>query len=251
MTIKNMEFACPKCGEVSTYAVQTNGEVAEQSGLASHQNLWNLRRPEVPYKNSPNRDAYGPLVPQGIVVHYTQGKYEGAIGHFQNAASKVSAHFIVARDGRRVQMVPLPDPDTAGPRDGRYTAWHCKGGNTRYFGIEHEFGYPGATYPADWTEEMMDSSAELSAYLCAVYGIPIEVPLAPDERDWFTGFGGHYNVPGNNHTDPGPYFPWEYYINRVEYYSSRLAVAPSGPALASGTPLQAVQGSGAPVYQTL
>ncbi|MFH9726025.1 hypothetical protein ACH4M4_24140 [Streptomyces sp. NPDC017254] len=98
---------------------------------------------------------------------------------------------------------------------------------------------------------MMDSSAELSAYLCAVYGIPIEVPLAPDERDWFTGFGGHYNVPGNNHTDPGPYFPWDYYINQVEYYSSRLAQASSGPALASGTPLQAVHGAGAPVYQTL
>ncbi|WP_017236322.1 N-acetylmuramoyl-L-alanine amidase [Streptomyces sp. SS] len=249
MTIKNMEFTCPKCGEVSSYAVQTNGEVTEQTGLTSHRNLGNLRSLAVPYKNSPNRDAYGPLVPQGIVVHYTQGRYEGAIGHFQNPASKVSAHFIVARDGRRVQMVPLPDPDTNGPRDGRYTAWHCKGGNTRYFGIEHEFGYTGATYPADWTEEMMDSSAELSAYMCALYGIPIEVPLAPNERDWFTGLGGHYNVPGNSHTDPGPYFPWDYYINRVEYFASRMA--DSGPTLTSGTPLQTAQGSEAPSYQTL
>ncbi|MFE2561186.1 N-acetylmuramoyl-L-alanine amidase [Streptomyces sp. NPDC059352] len=182
------------------------------------------------------------MVPQGIVVHYTAGRYGGAVSWFQDPVSKVSAQFVVARDGRRVQMVPLPDPDTAGPRDGKYKAWHCRGGNGLYFGIEHEYGYAGATGPADWTEEMLDSSAELSAYLCAVYGIPIEVPLDPDTRDWFTGFGGHYNVPGNDHTDPGPYFPWDDYINRVEDYSSRLLESPSGLVLAA---------PGTAAYQTL
>ncbi|KES09170.1 hypothetical protein BU52_03720 [Streptomyces toyocaensis] len=252
MTIKNMQFTCPNCGEESTYPVQTDGEAPEQSGLAFHQDLGNLRSLDIPYTNSPNRDAYGPLVPQGIVVHYTQGKYQGAIGHFQNSASKVSAHFIVARDGRRIQMVPLPDPDTNGPRDGRYTAWHCKGGNTRYIGIEHEYGYTGATGPQDWTTEMMESSAELSAYLCHTYAIPVEVPLAPDERDWFTGFGGHYNVPNNSHTDPGPYFPWDYYIDLVQWFYGRMAAdSPPGAAPASAKPIREVHGSGKPAYQTL
>ncbi|MFB7451886.1 hypothetical protein [Streptomyces sp. NPDC056194] len=100
MPVKNMEFACSKCGEVSTYAVQTNGEAAEQSGLASHLNSWNLRRSEVPCKNSPSRDAYGPLVPQDIVVHHTQGKYEGAVGHFQGAVYGIPIEVPIAPDER-------------------------------------------------------------------------------------------------------------------------------------------------------
>ncbi|MFF3731032.1 N-acetylmuramoyl-L-alanine amidase [Streptomyces sp. NPDC002476] len=192
------------------------------------------------------------MVPQGIVVHYTAGSYDGAVSWFQDPVSRVSAHFVVARDGRRVQMVPLPDPDTAGPRDGNYQAWHCKAGNGVYFGIEHEYGYPGATGPADWTEEMLDSSAELSAYLCNVYDIPIEVPLAPGTRGWFKGLGGHYNVPGNNHTDPGPYFPWDHYINRVRDHSRRLLEAPPSFAFApSGTQATGASAPASPAYQTL
>lgn len=241
MTAMNVQLTCPTCGDVTSHPVDPNGEAAPE-GLRMHSHLSGVTRPQVGYRNSPHRSGGSPMVPQGIVVHYTAGRYDGAVGWFQNPASQVSAHFVVARDGRRVQMVPLPDPDTAGPRDGKYKAWHCKGGNGLYIGIEHEYGYAGATGPADWTEEMLDSSAELSAYLCAVYGIPIDVPLDPDTRDWFTGFGGHYNVPGNDHTDPGPYFPWDYYVNRVEDYSNRLFEAPAD--LVPAKP-------GTAVYQTL
>ncbi|MEV5413492.1 peptidoglycan recognition family protein [Thermopolyspora sp. NPDC052614] len=198
-------------------------------GLLTHQNLREVSRPEVAYRNSPNRSA-GAMTPKGIVIHYTAGRYDGAVSWFQNPSSQVSAHFIVARDGRRLQMVPLPAPDTGGPRDGRYKAWHCKGGNNVYVGIEHEYGYPGAKGPDDWKEEMLESSAELSAYLCALYGIPIEVPLNARTRGWFTGLGGHCNVPGNDHDDPGPLFPWDHYISRVREYSRRLVESPAAAA---------------------
>ncbi|MFF7444155.1 hypothetical protein [Streptomyces sp. NPDC008122] len=100
MPVRNMEFACSKCGEVSTYAVQTNDGAAEQSGLASHLNPWNLQRFEVPCKNSSSRDAYGPLIPQDIVVHYTQGKYEGVVGHFQSAVHGIPIEVPIAPDER-------------------------------------------------------------------------------------------------------------------------------------------------------
>lgn len=219
-----VDYMCTKCGETIHSDDMENMVAAD--GVEFHRELRDLTRPEVEYRNSPHRSG-GTMNPRGIVIHYTQGKYDGAVGWFQNPASQVSAHFVVARDGRRVQMVPLPDPDTEGPRDGRYKAWHCKGGNGIYFGIEHEYGYSGATGAADWTEDMMYSSAELSAYLCSLYDIPINFPPEPDERVWFDGFGGHYNVPGNNHTDPGPYFPWDFYIDLVEGYSRTISEAPS------------------------
>jgi N-acetyl-anhydromuramyl-L-alanine amidase AmpD len=221
----------------------TNGDGASPELIRAHQKLRDLARPDVGYRNSPNRSVGSLMAPRGIVIHYTAGRYDGAVTWLQNPAAQVSAHFVVARDGRRLQMVPLPDPDAEGPRDGKYKAWHCKGGNSVYFGIEHEFGYPGATGAGDWTEEMLDSSAELSAYLCALYGIPIDVPLDANTRDWFTGFGGHYNVPGNDHTDPGPHFPWDYYIDRVKAYSGRLLETPPEDAFATT--------AGAAGYRTL
>ncbi|MEV8009941.1 peptidoglycan recognition family protein [Streptomyces sp. NPDC086122] len=251
MTSKTVQLVCPTCGEVTTHALETDGEVTS-AGLRMHMNLSGTRRPSVGYKNSPHRSGGSAMVPQGIVVHYTAGSYDGAVSWFQDPVSRVSAHFVVARDGRRVQMVPLPDPDTVGPRDGKYQAWHCKGGNSVYFGIEHEYGYPGATGPADWTEEMLDSSAELSAYLCDLYDIPIEVPLDPGTRGWVKGLGGHYNVPGNDHTDPGPYFPWDYYIDRVRDHSRRLLEAPPSFAFApSGTQATGASAPASPAYQTL
>ncbi|MEV4441465.1 peptidoglycan recognition family protein [Streptomyces sp. NPDC049577] len=233
MTAKTMQYTCPTCGEATQNPVGT-GEDMAALGLKSHRNLSDLTRPDAGYLNSPNRSGGPPMTTDGIVVHYTAGRYDGTVGWFQNPASQVSAHFVVARDGRRTQMVPLPDPDTEGPRDGKYKAWHCKSGNGRYFGIEHEYGYPGATGPSDWTEEMLDSSAELAAYLCALYSIPIQLELDPATRDWFTGFGGHYNVPDNDHTDPGPYFPWDFYLSRVTDYTSRLVQSPDGALTMAG-----------------
>lgn len=50
-----------------------------------------------------------------LVHHYTAGRsYDSSLGRFKDPTSKVSAHFLVGRDGRIVQMVPLDRP-----------AWHA------------------------------------------------------------------------------------------------------------------------------
>ncbi len=82
------------------------------------------------------------------------------------------------------------------------TAYHARSGNAYGVGIEHE-GY--VDNPAWFTDAMYRSSAALTRYLCDKYGIP-------KNR---TGIKGHNEIPGNDHTDPGPNWNWNYYLSLV------------------------------------
>ena len=127
-----------------------------------------------------------------VIVHVTQGSYAGSISWFQNPASAVSAHYVVrSSDGKITQMV----------RD-RDTAYHAKSANASALGIEHE-GF--IDDPSWFTESMYRSSAALTKYLCDRYGIP-------KDRAHIIG---HSEAPGNDHTDPGPYWDWTRYMQLV------------------------------------
>ncbi|WP_428957276.1 N-acetylmuramoyl-L-alanine amidase [Streptomyces sp. cg35] len=127
-----------------------------------------------------------------IVIHVTQGSYAGTVNWFRNPSAKASAHYVVrSSDGQITQMV----------RD-KNTAWHARSGNASGIGIEHE-GY--IDNPTWFTDAMYRSSAALTAYLCNRYGIP-------KNRAHVVG---HSEVPGNNHTDPGRYWNWTYYMRLV------------------------------------
>ncbi|MGH3312216.1 MAG: N-acetylmuramoyl-L-alanine amidase, partial [Streptomyces sp.] len=124
-----------------------------------------------------------------VVVHVTQGSYAGTISWFKNPDSQVSAHYVIrSSDGEVTQMV----------RDGD-TAWHAKGGNASAIGIEHE-GF--VDDPSWFTDAMYRSSAALTKYMCDKYGIP-------KDRAHVVG---HSEVPGNDHTDPGPNWNWDTYM---------------------------------------
>ncbi|MFE0588307.1 N-acetylmuramoyl-L-alanine amidase [Micromonospora echinospora] len=127
-----------------------------------------------------------------VVIHVTQGSYAGTISWFQNPASGVSAHYVVkSSNGEITQMVREGD-----------TAYHARSGNPYTVGIEHE-GY--VDNPAWFTDAMYRSSAALTRYLCDKYGLP-------KNR---TAIKAHYEIPGNDHTDPGPHWNWDYYISLV------------------------------------
>ncbi|MFC7304621.1 N-acetylmuramoyl-L-alanine amidase [Streptomyces monticola] len=129
-----------------------------------------------------------------VVIHVAQETYADTIAIFQNPQKKVSAHYVVrSSDGQVAQCV----------RD-RNIGWHAGNWdyNTRSIGIEHE-GW--VDDPAWFTEAMYVSSAELTAYLCATYGIP-------KNRDHIIG---HNEVPGATHTDPGPHWDWDRYLSLV------------------------------------
>ncbi|MEU1589553.1 N-acetylmuramoyl-L-alanine amidase [Micromonospora sp. NPDC005710] len=127
-----------------------------------------------------------------VVVHVTQGSYAGTVSWFQNPSAGVSAHYVVkSSNGEITQMVREGD-----------TAYHARSANPYAVGIEHE-GF--VDNPAWFTDAMYRSSAALTRYLCEKYGLP-------KSR---TAIKGHNELPGNDHTDPGPNWNWNYYISLV------------------------------------
>jgi N-acetylmuramoyl-L-alanine amidase len=62
----------------------------------------------VEWTPSPNHSPRKAKEITAIIYHYTAGgSQEGTVKQFQDRASKVSAHYVLGRDGKIVQMVPL------------------------------------------------------------------------------------------------------------------------------------------------
>ncbi|MFI1224400.1 MULTISPECIES: peptidoglycan-binding protein [unclassified Streptomyces] len=128
-----------------------------------------------------------------VVIHTTQGSYAGSISWYQNPASEVSAHYTIrSSDGEVTQSVLEKD-----------TAWHAGSTNSSSVGIEHE-GY--VDNPAWYTDAMYRSSAALTKHLAARYGIP-------KNRSHIIG---HSEAPGADHTDPGPHWDWNRYMELID-----------------------------------
>ena len=134
------------------------------------------------------------LLPIGMVVlHYT-GMASGAeaIDWLANAASQVSAHYVVAEDGQVLQMV-----------DEAKRAWHAGRSwwrgvtdiNSASIGIEivnpgHEFGY--LPFPA----------AQMDAVHALVADITARHAIAP------ANVIGHSDIAPTRKEDPGELFDW-------------------------------------------
>ncbi|SCD75220.1 N-acetylmuramoyl-L-alanine amidase [Streptomyces sp. SolWspMP-5a-2] len=128
-----------------------------------------------------------------VIIHVTQGSYGSAVKVFQDPAHQAAAHYIVRKDGRITQMIRELD-----------VAFHAgnRSFNERSVGIEHE-GF--VDRPQDFTDAMYAASARLTARICARYGIPVDR----------THVIGHVEVPGTDHTDPGPHWDWDRYMRLV------------------------------------
>lgn len=126
-----------------------------------------------------------------VVIHYTQGDTFHPITFGPGGL----AHYGVGNDGSVDQYIQE-----------RYIAWHAGNWyvNQHSVGVEHT----GYGRPQDWTEAKLRGSAKLVADICRRYRIPI------DRKHIF----GHSEVPGADHTDPGPNFPWAHYMDLVRQY---------------------------------
>ncbi|MEV7287626.1 N-acetylmuramoyl-L-alanine amidase [Streptomyces sp. NPDC093252] len=128
-----------------------------------------------------------------VIVHVTQGSFDSAVRVFQDPGHGAAAHYIVGQDGAITQMIrELDVAYHAGNRD--Y--------NERSVGIEHA-GF--VDRPEDFTDAMYEASARLTAGICTRYGIPVD-------REHILG---HVEVPGTDHTDPGPHWDWDRYLGLV------------------------------------
>ncbi|MDX3521461.1 N-acetylmuramoyl-L-alanine amidase [Streptomyces scabiei] len=129
-----------------------------------------------------------------VIIHVTQTTYKNTLPVFWNPAKQVSAHYLLrSGDGRVTQCVREHD-----------IAWHAGDWtyNARSIGIEHE----GWVDRPEWfTGAMYEQSARLTSAICDTYGIP-------KDRAHIIG---HHEVPGTDHTDPGPHWDWDRYIRLV------------------------------------
>ena len=158
-----------------------------------------------------------------VTIHYTQGTYAGSIAWFQNCTyngvgSRASAHYVIRSiDGQVTQMVREADK-----------AWHVGNCNPYTIGIEHEAYGDISSF---FTPEMYQSSARLVRNICDRNGISPQRMFYRDTLDDGTVLNdglhslggetacvkirGHQHFPNQNHTDPGPYWNWNYYYKLV------------------------------------
>lgn len=151
-----------------------------------------------------------------VIVHVTQGSFDSAVRAFQDPGHKASSHYIVGQDGRVTQMIrELDVAYHAGNRD--Y--------NERSVGIEHA-GF--VDRPQDFTDAMYAASAKLTAQICLRYDISV------DRKHII----GHVEVPGTDHTDPGPHWDWDRYMKLVRraVTSGRAKPSPSGSSSSEPSP---------------
>lgn len=169
--------------ETTSYVCEASGEsepVLEVAAVKPHVN----RQEETSHKSS-----RGGTKIDHIVVHYTTSRnINGTISHFKDGTPRVSAHYIVGRDGELVQMVADP-----------LRAWHAGSSpmNARSIGIEHVAAAGDAI-----TQKQSKTSVDLIRWLMHEYDIPIanvipHVCVKPTSccGDLFKEFGGGADKP--------------------------------------------------------
>ena len=174
-------------------------------------------------KQSPNKMSRQGHKPDMIVSHITEGSFDGAVTWLCNPASKASAHFVVARDGRITQLVDIKDaawvngtsvdiskdPKRHYSKSTLATVKNRKT-NANYYtvGIEHEgFSKDGQGKLADtqlqatiWLHKHIIKEVKL------IYGIDINL----DRK----AIVGHYQInPITKPNCPGRNFQWDTLIN--------------------------------------
>jgi N-acetyl-anhydromuramyl-L-alanine amidase AmpD len=161
-----------------------------------------------------------------IVIHVSEGSFLGTVSWLRNPRAHASANFVVGRDGKVEQLVPLHD-----------IAWHAGNWayNARSVGIEN-VGFTDD--PAGFTPRQYRASARVAAVIARRAVIPIDRrhiighAEVPDPNDPLQGGGI------DNHTDPGRYWRWGYFmklVQRFAYPQKYLARKHVGLEVASST----------------
>jgi N-acetyl-anhydromuramyl-L-alanine amidase AmpD len=121
--------------------------------------------PHAVQKPLAGHSAPGTLAQRNLVVlHITAGpSASSAINTFaaSKAPHRVSAHFVIDRDGTVFQLLPVED-----------TAWHASEVNQRSVGIEHAAIPDNPQYAI--TEAQYAASSALVKWLCGVLKIPLD-----------------------------------------------------------------------------
>jgi hypothetical protein len=156
--------------------------------------------PPLQWRKSPNYSSRNGVKVDLIVVHDTEGGYEGAVSWFANTHSQVSAHIVLKEDATEAtQMVAYAEK-----------AWHCMNYNARSIGLEMA-GFAKKGYGVnEWAV-----AARIVAFLLHKHKLPAR---------WATdglgkGFCRHFDlgVLGGGHYDPTTdNVVWERFVRQVQ-----------------------------------
>lgn len=168
---------------------------------------------------SPHHGARSTSKITAIICHYTAGgNSSGAVSWFQDPASKVSAHYVIGKDGQVVQMVAL---DRAAWHAGTSELAGTAGVNAFSIGIEivnwgkltkkdgKFYTYTGQLYRG--SEPVNVNGAYWEPFTDEQYKAVIRLTTALIDRYPLEHITGHSDVaiPKGRKIDPGPAFDWE------------------------------------------
>jgi len=174
-----------------------------------------------------------------VVIHATapgmsgihasdDGEARNTAHYFQSPSSGGSAHYI--EDGHDEEHCVH---DAA-------IAWHAPP-NTGSIGIEicAEAHYDAAQWGTAEVKACMEKAAIRCAELCHRFGLSVVHLHAADLLAGKRGIAGHVDVSQawhmSDHTDPGPNFPWAYFLGRVNAHSSP-STPPANPVVPHNQP---------------
>lgn len=166
----------------------------------------NVDLPKLKWKASPNFSNRDPKAHIDLIVlHDTEGGYDGSVSWFQNPKSEVSAHLVLREDGKEAtQMVPYAKK-----------AWHAAAFNSRAIGLEMA-GFEARGFKVDeWRR-----AARVVAFLCKKYGIPPKWARGGKTA----GIARHYDLgaAGGGHHDPTTSrAKWLWFVFLVKYEYKR------------------------------
>jgi hypothetical protein len=153
-----------------------------------------------------------------IIIHSTEGhSARSSANWFANPRSEGSAHILV------------DDNECYRTLDDTVIPWGAPGANTRGFHIEHS-GF-AKWDRAKWMshEQTLRRGAFKSAFHAIKFGIPIRLLNADDLKRGRSGFATRATVTKfhpskGRHTDPGPGFPLDFYMELVKEFAAEIDV---------------------------
>ena len=164
-----------------------------------------VRQPRVDLRG--DVDTHGPHKPVRIVIHTTEcndapgiRELQAVLNFWQRQDRGLGAHVLIDKDGASAKAAEF-----------NQVCWAVKGANTGTIHFEL-IGFARFLPQVWWLRiRQLNKLAKWIAYLNLSYGIPIE-------RSIKAGIAGHYEFPGNDHTDPGKFFPWKYVLRRARQF---------------------------------
>jgi hypothetical protein len=154
---------------------------------------------------------------QMYVEHDMEGYYLSTISYLQGGNTSVSVHYCV--NGKTDNGTDAAPGEVSQMVADVYYAWHAVCLNTHSMSTEHE-GF--ASNPAWYTPEMYQASADLTRSKADKYGFAKDRNHIVGHGEWQNSAWVNWVIANlgfdprcNSHTDPGPYWDWAGFMNRI------------------------------------